>query len=71
MGSIFSYVFRSRIAGIWAIRRILYGIFGLDTRLSGSEMEVIISLENDSCEFCGRFCNSFVKPYKQAEKLEP
>jgi hypothetical protein len=28
----------------------LYDIFGPDTRLSGSEMQVIISLENDFCE---------------------
>ncbi len=28
----------------------LYDIFGPDTRLSGSELQVIISLENDFCE---------------------
>jgi hypothetical protein len=28
----------------------LYDIFELDTRLRGSEMQVIISLENDFCE---------------------
>jgi hypothetical protein len=32
------------------IRRILYYIFGPDTRLSGSAMEVIIPLENHFCE---------------------